>query len=113
MTTLNEYADRIEAWAKDKGWWDDNRTVGDHLMLMVSEIAEALEEFRDGHAPDEIYWVEKGQTFKPEGVPIELADVVIRLLHFAAFYNINMEEAMESKLDFNEKRPYRHGFKRL
>lgn len=68
-------AHEIHSTAKEKGFWDEERNTGEMLMLIISELAEALEEHRDGR--EVIYYVEGG---KPEGTAIELADAVIRCL---------------------------------
>lgn len=95
-------------WAGEKGWIDD-RGVGDLMMLMVTELAEAYEEYRDWHEPAEIRIV----AGKPEGIPIELADVVIRILSFCGKFEIDLQEAVLQKMAFNETRPHRHGGKRV
>ena len=46
---------------------------------------------------------------KPEGVPAELADVVIRCFDMADYYGINLEAAIIEKMEFNKTRPYKHG----
>ncbi len=78
------------------------------LMLMVSEIVEALEEFRNGHAVDDVYY---GPDNKPEGVPIELADTIIRIFDFCEANRIDLEHALTIKMKYNEGRPYKHGGK--
>lgn len=106
--TIRELVQHVDAWAQIKGWRDkDDVTVGDRLMLMVSELAEALEEFRDGRAVSLVY----EKNGKPEGIPVELADVVIRIADFCGLYAIDLESALELKLAYNETRPYRHGGK--
>jgi hypothetical protein len=84
---------RIAAFAReahqnavDKGWWTtdqkgkavfSSRNISELLMLAVSEAAEALEVYREGIPLDKVWKNDKG---KPEGFPIEVADIVIRLL---------------------------------
>ena len=98
--------------AKLKGWWDDpespERNFGMKLMLMVSELSEALEEYRHGRALDEIWYGEGG---KPEGVTVELADVLIRIFDMCGHHELPLARAITEKLAYNKTRPYRHGNK--
>ena len=110
MKTLNELAVEVHKNAIEHGWWEEQRTFGDLISLCHSELSEALEEFRDGHMPNELHY---GAAGKPEGVPSELADVIIRILDICGHYNIDLDEAMADKLDYNKTRPYRHGGKLL
>lgn len=73
---LYDLAAEIHGTAKEKGFWDSERNYGEMLMLIVSELAEALEAHRDGQDP--VYYEIEGG--KPEGAAIELADAVIRCL---------------------------------
>lgn len=81
------------------------------MLLIVSEISEALEEFRDGKGLTEIYYDDKNQYVppKPEGIPVEIADAVIRILDWCEHNEIDLEHALRLKMDFNKTRPYRHG----
>lgn len=50
---------------------------------------------------------------KPEGVPSELADAVIRIFDMCAAYEIDLVEAIEEKMKYNETRSHKHGGKKL
>lgn len=94
--------------AKNHGWWDEPRTFGDVIALCHSELSEALEAFRNNEA---MVWVnDKG---KPEGVAVELADCIIRILDWAGHENVDMETIIRDKHEYNKTRPYRHGDKAL
>ena len=103
-------AGRIE---REHGFGVDVRPAED-IALMHSELSEALEELRNGHAPSETYFSKLDNVpTKPEGVPAELADVVIRILAFSSRHGIDLASAIIHKMAFNETRPVRHGGKAL
>ena len=95
------------------------------LALITTEVAEAIEELRHGCAVDETYYptaltednarnIRDGLTpaelnLKPEGVPSELADVVIRSFDFAHEAGIDLAAIIEEKLAYNKTREHRHG----
>ena len=94
--------------AKAHGWWDEPRTFGDVIALCHSELSEALEAFRNGEA---MVWV--NDNGKPEGVAVELADCIIRILDWAGHNDMDMETIIRDKHEYNKTRPYRHGGKAL
>lgn len=98
--------------AEEKGWHEKERDFPEIAALIHSEVSEALEEYRKGRRPDEIYET-KENPGKPEGIPIELADVIIRIYDWAGDNNVNMEEAIMIKHAYNKTRPYRHGGKKI
>jgi NTP pyrophosphatase (non-canonical NTP hydrolase) len=44
-----------------------------------------------------------------EGFPVELADVIIRVLDLCGKFGIDLRAAVAMKMAYNESRPYRHG----
>lgn len=109
--------------AADKGFHDDRPTTaaalvpyqGNKMMLMVSELVEAHDELRSGRKVTETYYPERGDVaslgriMKPEGVPSELADTVIRILDFCGAEGIDLASIIEIKLGYNATRGYKHG----
>lgn len=110
--TIDELQLEIGAWGHRKGWDFDAKATPEKLLMMHTEITEAVEEYRKGHVPRHIYHTEDADgNQKPEGIPIELADLVIRVMHYCDNFNINLQEAIEMKMKYNELRPHRHGGK--
>lgn len=80
------------------------------LMLIVCEVTEAFEELRKGADVTEVWFEEgDGAVKKPEGVPVELADVVIRIGDFCEAAGIDLGAAIEAKMAFNKTRERLHG----
>lgn len=110
--TIESLVSESHRIARSKGWWENpDKNVGELLALVHSEISEALEVYRDyGIEGLTKTWLESDG--KPEGFTIELADAVIRIADICGGFNLNLEEAIETKMSFNESRPYRHGAKK-
>lgn len=92
-----------EVHKENHKWWHDlktgerlERNKGEMLMLMVSELAEAMEGERKGlmdtHLPHR------------RMVEVELADVIIRLLDYAGAYNLDLDGAVSEKRKYNQFR---------
>lgn len=131
--SLNAWRDEVHQNAVSKGFWEEPvPTFGDKLALIHSEVSEALEEFRKGHAPDQRLYSFKvtgdwqgdvpqslelaraaGLPIKPEGIPSELVDVIIRVLDLCGRYKIDVDAVMEEKAAYNATRKHRHGGKTL
>lgn len=108
MISLNKIAKQVHENAVQHGWWDEDKPFPEVIALCHSELSEALEEYRKGKGTTETYY--DGE--KPEGIPTELADCIIRILDFCAAANIDIDEALFNKHEYNKSRPYRHGNKK-
>lgn len=118
---IKTMVEKIHKTAVEHGWWEEERPFGEIVALIHSEISEAFEEYRNGHAPTEIYYPKMPPIHpdgtvksmaKPEGIPVELADCVIRIFDYCGRQGIDIEAAIIEKMEYNESRPYRHGGKK-
>nr|BFD64942.1 hypothetical protein BdHM001_36230 [Bdellovibrio sp. HM001] len=94
--------------AISKGFDPRDTTDGDKLMLIVTEVAEAMEDVREGKTKLKIK-----PNGKPVGLPSELADIIIRTAQYATHLGIDLDEAVLLKMEYNKKRPHKHGGKKL
>jgi len=92
--TIHEWADICHAIAVEKGFWDQERNIGEALMLVVTELAEAMEAHRK----------QDDENFREE-----LADTFIRLFDLCGGLKIDIEQEIEKKSLKNKTRPYKHG----
>lgn len=86
-----------------KTWWLNpatgeplNRNVGEMLMLIVSEVAEAMEAHRKGLKDDKLP--------NRSGLEVELADALIRIYDLGGGLGLDLGAAMQEKLLYNAKR---------
>lgn len=96
---MNELAREIHTWAVGQGFYADadmnsyaHKSV--KLMLVVSEVTEVMEAIRDNDVHLEAE---------------EVADVVIRILDYAAWRGFDIDQEVQVKMDVNYNRPYKHG----
>lgn len=93
--------------SSDAGWWRDLETgepviarphvVGEKMMLVVSEVSEAMEGHRKNLMDDKL-------PHRPM-VEVELADAVIRIADLAGALGLDLGGAIVEKLVFNATRP--------
>lgn len=98
---LNEYA--AEVHAANQKWWYDlesgqrlNRNKGEQQMLIVSEIAEAMEGVRKGLMDDHL----PHRTMEE----VEMADALIRILDYCAGHGLDIDGAYREKMAYNATR---------
>lgn len=120
MKSLEDYQEEVTRITREKGWYDTERTFGEDIALLHTEVSEMFEAYRDHGLEDftaRPYMVTEGAVIgsipKPEGVGSEAADVLIRLLDTCERHNIDLRAELERKIAYNATRPYRHGNKRI
>lgn len=126
--TINELIKDIHQNAVEHGFWDGNRCFAETVALCHSELSEALEEDRAGRPlvwkkctkngkpcskceefefPDSCSedWIDA----KPEGVAVEMADCIIRIMDWAGAMGVDLEKIIIDKHEYNKSRERLHG----
>ena len=85
---VGDIAEKQWQWVEDMGW--HNKRPLEYVALICSEIGEVANECR-GEAPS-------------ERLGEELADIVLRTLDMAHHYGIDIESAIQKKMDLNNAR---------
>lgn len=120
---LNELRDKIYNNAKDKGFWDQERNIGEALMLVVTELAEGLEAHRSASKIKLVdKMVAKGMNemnddeFKEhfalmvkDSFQDEMADAIIRILDLCGGLDIDIDWHIAAKMRYNSTRAKLHG----
>lgn len=122
----NFFADlqkEIHSIARDKGFYEEKRNIPTRLMLIVSEISEAMEADRkdkryirsiqalNGWTSDEDFRMAFQNGCK-DTFEDELADAVIRILDLAEAEKIDLYSHILAKIRYNKTRGVRHGGKK-
>lgn len=97
--SITEWIEECHGVAREKGFWEKERNVGEMLMLIVSELGEAIEAHRTAS-----HGLLKKDTFEDE-----LADTAIRLFDLCGGLGIDLEKQIEWKMSFNKTREAKHG----
>ena len=104
MYMFDNLAEKIHTNAVEKGFWDrpaDEIFVTKQMMMIVSEVVEAMEALRKEMDPDQL--------------SDEFADIIIRTLDLyagmvkAGYMTKSLDSAIKQKMEKNQDRPKKHG----
>lgn len=127
MEGLNQFSKEIFEGNKSRGFHDKPQETGTYLMLMVSELGEALEADRKGKQAnvkgfngDLKNWTEGESGYDQrwklafesdikDSHEDEIADTLIRILDYCGLKGIDIELHVREKLKYNAMRPNKHG----
>lgn len=105
MRALDVVQAHCHSAAVKSGWWQDLHTgedlhgkknIGELLMLIVSEVAEAMEGARKNLMDDKLS--------HRRMVEVELADALIRIFDTAGGMGYDLASAVAEKLAYNQQR---------
>jgi NTP pyrophosphatase (non-canonical NTP hydrolase) len=116
-------AAEIHANARAKGFWDKERNVGELLMLVVSELGEAIEAHRSPLPDRGVSTIEADEALLLTGLDYadwyrrrikgcfgeEIADAIIRLLDLCGGMEIDIAWHIRAKMKYNATRERLHG----
>jgi len=125
---FNSFAKEVYEANKLKGFDVSKENVGQTLMLVVSELSEALEAHRKDRNAN-LHFFEIDMNFNSDIIPFkerlkrsfevnikdtfedEIADSFIRLFDLCGALNIDIDYHIKLKAEYNSLREYKHGKK--
>ena len=117
---FNSFSKEVYKANLKKGFDTGKENIGQTLMLIVTELAEALEAHRKGKSANVLAFYEnkEGLSFKDnfekhikDTFEDEMADALIRIHDLAGAKEIDLDFHVRNKLLYNATRPYKHGKK--
>lgn len=104
MKGLNELKNKVHQAAKEKGFWDEQHSDETMLMLIITEVSEAVEADRKGKRADrkeflyflaDVSFERSFSTFIKDTVDDELADAFIRCLDLAGAIGLDLVDTID------------------
>lgn len=125
---INDLAKEVHEWAVGKGFWPEKkeeRNTAECIMLIVTELSEAVEADRVGkycqyfsnvkkevlNTDDEKLFKKSFEAYIKDTFEDELSDAIIRIVDLAESKGIDLETHIALKMRYNGTRPHKHGKK--
>ena len=121
---IKDYSNLAFNEAKAKGWYDEPKELGTRLMLINSELVEAMGADRKGEysnrskldlinmmKEDDVIYKEMFEKLVKDTFQDEIADTFIRLFDLCGYMEIDIELFIIAKMKYNKLRKYKHGKK--
>lgn len=98
---INEIAkDVYEFELRRDEWVPGASSVAERCALIAEEVSEVYKDYRNGAAKDQIW--HDGPLRKPQGIPVELADVILRAMAtMRGFGVVDVEAVLNEKMAWN------------
>jgi len=85
--------------AIEKGFYNGDERPIELLAMIHTEVSEAINIYRKKGMKD---------YSSMESLPTELADVILRTLTFCRHFNIDIENSLIKKMEYNKKRVWQN-----
>ena len=110
---LTKFAREVNELSREKHWREDLCNFSETIALCHSELSKALEADRNGEPDYRIFATREGDPpVRPEGVVIELANCIIRILDWCGGRGVDIGGVIKAKHEYNKTQPLSHGYKK-
>lgn len=93
---ISELQRDVQQLLEQKGFGYGRDTFWEKVALLHTEVSELAD-------------VVKKQGFEAKDkIAEEVADIIIRAMNFGPMFGIDIEKAVQEKMDYNFKRPYKY-----
>ena len=93
LNTLSGVCNKISV---EHGFWEASTNILEKICLVHTELSEAAEEYRQ-------------KNFNQAAFTEELADTLIRIFDLSGHMGLDLDKAVNDKIEINKARKFLHG----